>query len=515
MGKLNEGKAPVKRETVSASANLEVVSEEKFAKRLEGLGSSSCINCQKERTKGQGHRRQNQKGKHKQVKTNSPIVIHLKDTLKAALQHRQRSVEDDSETSVRSADSEVSHDEQLPSLAKYSHRDLHRDACRGHRDIKRRQNKSKKKDHKNLNALISVIEKAHLKDSRHLEYNLAGFNCHLGTKMLNNATHCVEVDGAKRRSIIECDNVDLICNDLYSGGKQQQQPDDTESDKSSVTSSSESLSVSDSDGVPADDAPPFELTAEELSKLADYTTGIPFIRYDCPPSECPECLNTAWYTYQYYPFQDYSIITEKKSTSRAHGATHADSTVPFGESDDDTDSVSTTSDVVGASVLPDSDKTEIECGSDEEIEIETNSSRCGYTKPHRQLWDIDISQRKSKSGNGTDGQSFPDSVYINLTGTDISLSVFYYHDACTFRKDSYASPSSWYPTNSSAYSPYYYCPSYYHHPPVYTHHHSPPFPLNVDMSLPKTAMVPPRELKKCKYSKFILKLICVSFLLFN
>ncbi|XP_041364150.1 uncharacterized protein LOC121379569 isoform X1 [Gigantopelta aegis] len=493
MGKLNDGKAPVKRETVSASANLEVVSEEKFAKRLEGLGSSSCINCQKERTKGQGHRRQNQKGKHKQVKTNSPIVIHLKDTLKAALQQRQRSVEDDSETSIRSADSEMSHDEQLPSLSKYSHRDFHRETCRGYRDIRRRQNKSKKKD-KNLNALISVIEKAHLKDSRHLEYNLAGFNCQLGTKMLNNATHSVEIEGAKRRSIVECDNVDLICNDLYSSVKQ---PEDTESDKSSVTSSSESLSISDSDGIPADDSPPFELTTEELNKLADYTTGIPFIRYDCPPSECPECINAAWYSYQYYPFQDYSIITEKKSTSRPHGGAPADATLSLAESDDDTDSVSTTSEVVGASGMPESEKTEVDCGSDEEIEIETNTCRNRYVKPHRQLWDIDISQRKSKSGND---QSFPDSVYINLTGTDISLSVFYYHDASTFRKDSYASPSSWYPMASS-YSPYYYCPSYYHHSPLYTHHHSPSFPLNVDMSLPKTAMVPPRQLKKFNASQ--------------
>ncbi|XP_046366720.2 uncharacterized protein LOC124142343 [Haliotis rufescens] len=493
MGKLTEGKSPIKRETVSASANLEVVSEEKFAKRLEGL-SSSCINCQKERTKGQ--RRHPQKGKRKQVKTNTPIVIHLKDTLKAALQQRQRSLEEDSEASVRSGDSDLPHDQDdiVTCVPKYSLRELHRDRPHNYKKH-HHHNKSKKKDNKNLNALISVIEKAHHKDSRNLECNFAKDNPLLNSKlsdMLNNATRSNEMDGAKRRSIVECENVELICNDLYNTEKHLESLEDTESDKSSVASSSENYSVSDSDSIQVDDTVPFEFTPEELEKLANYTTGFPLIRYDCPPSECPECLS-AWYSYQYYTIQDYSILPEKKSSSVPERGPR--------EGGAEAEVVTVDVEAAGATAAVDSDKTltEIDCdlGTDEEIEIEAEHvTTSQYQKAHRQLWDIDISsQRRHKPDH-----SFPDSVYIDLTGTDVSLSVYYHHNQSS-QDANYANSHSSSSNGTTWYPPPQHMPGYYwssscYQMPLYSHHHlSSPY-LHSNNSLPKTAMVPPRELKK-------------------
>lgn len=160
MGKLHDGErgpVVVKREVVSASAHLEVISQESFVRRLEGMSSSSsssnsghtssCVNCQRERTRttqnincnnnsnltmnstycsanqhnhGKSSGRRGKMGRRKQqqhnnnqqvhpsgpqkpsttaVKTTTPLVIHLRET---SLQSRRR------QSSVEEHDSDVS-----------------------------------------------------------------------------------------------------------------------------------------------------------------------------------------------------------------------------------------------------------------------------------------------------------------------------------------------------------------------------------------------------------------------
>ena len=76
MGKTqeDEGTRPVKREVVSASANLEVISEENFARRLQGM--SACINCQKERYSGSSHSRYGGPRHHNNNNNSSSCLLY-------------------------------------------------------------------------------------------------------------------------------------------------------------------------------------------------------------------------------------------------------------------------------------------------------------------------------------------------------------------------------------------------------------------------------------------------------
>lgn len=383
----------MKRETVSVSANLEVISQESFIKRLEGM-SSSCANCRRKRThnnkscgrnvsngtsKNNNHRKMGRRamaGRRKQIiKANTPIVVHLQDSLRASRKLRQSSLDMDSDVSCRSTDEEQSNHSssssggdvvggcsscrhsiqsfadvacpcdlsngtfarcQLP-LSIYSdvasipefvpqtitscyprHEVLsmsspykwHRLQTDARNPLVATQLKSPyygfqstlrsahEKSRKNLTAFISVIEKAHMKEpTKDIEPNLSE-NQSDGkpSSLLNNSVctlplkDCTDLD-LKRKNMEDCNNVELICNDLSTNAEKLTESTDESdtSDKASVFSSSDAMS----DDMDASDLPVLEeevkvheFSAEELEQLTQFTTGAPLIRYDChQPSE--------------------------------------------------------------------------------------------------------------------------------------------------------------------------------------------------------------------------------------
>ena len=217
--------------------------------------------------------------------------------------------------------------------------------------------KVKEKSRKNLSAFISVIEKAHRKEpAQDIEPNLSqnsAADAKLSGSILNNASsaaspsrslHDAEV---KRRNMAECDNVELICNDLSAATNSaaprpamdhEEDPQDgdrsamsespctttdesDQSDKASVASSSDTLSE-DLAGelLPALDGG--EMTPRELQQLAQYTTGVPLLRYDVPAPHhhhhhhpaCPQCA--AWYAHS-QTFQGGACFSEEAFNQRS------------------------------------------------------------------------------------------------------------------------------------------------------------------------------------------------------
>ncbi|XP_050394231.1 uncharacterized protein LOC126812086 isoform X1 [Patella vulgata] len=510
MGKLNmidskvRDSKHIKRDVVSA--NLEVVTQESFNRRLEGM--SACLNCEKERTNFRGHnskkQKHNRKGKWKRppVKTKSPIVIRLKDTLKSSIKHRQSSVEIDSEPS--SPIDHVAHDDQyygsyIPPYYHYSAKTMFKEFKNAHK----LSEKAKQKDNKNLNALISNIEKAHLKHNSSIDYNLSreATPYQKNSDPLNNVNCSNETsDGTVSRSIINRDNIDLICNDLYNSSEKSDSGtiDDSESEYSSITSSVENLSDS-GDIIPiVDNSATFQFLPEELERLANYTTGFPLFRYDCAPSQCSECMN-AWTNYQYYNYPGHNLFSDPKP-SQSHPDSfdiHSTIDVEVSTSQEESLDESEEDEITNITITPDYEQSE---------ETRQVNAKRPKTTPHRvaisvqkadelteapvkQLWDIGISHRR----NRYDDNPFPDSVYMDLTGMDVTVTVYYEQNltpSSTISVDSYANYGSLYvpPHWNSAY----YWPSYYM-PPSYGL--TSQISSLSDMSLPKTVMVPPHELK--------------------
>nr|KAG5710458.1 hypothetical protein BaRGS_022276 [Batillaria attramentaria] len=554
MGKTQEEETarPVKREVVSASANLEVISEENFARRLQGM--SACINCQRERYGGGGggtnngrggprhtntkQGRRSKQGRRKPAKANTPIVIHLKDTLRSALQQRQRSFDTDSDVSVRSTDDDLAQDtfgdvSSIPEfIPQYMHQQYHQPVCS---TLSHRREKSKK----NLTALISVIEKAHHKDSCNIEPNLShNSNRSKLSHLLNNAVSLSDKSQAQHRSIIECENVDLICNDLHKKEKGGETVDDTDSvsDKSSVSSSSEAFSDSDSQVV--EEHVGFEFTPEELERLAEYTTGYPLYRYDCAPSECPECLS-AWYSHQIYQYEGCTMDTaashrpnrhtvsslRSRKTSASHNESEHDTTLEASDNEDEADAADRAGETRsrrasggrrGTTPTTSTTTSTSSTSSGHHHSKSPPSSPTATHPPHppesvwpwrksgRQLWDIDILQAGRRSSQDHRDSPYTDSVYLDLTGTDVSISVYYHHSllqdevARSTVAASVLSPTVYTTSASSLYSVYY---SSFVGSPVYGL--SLPLSFFNDNALPKIAMVPPHELKKCKYHCFL------------
>lgn len=568
---------PVKRQVVSASANLEVVSEENFARRLQGM--SACLNCQKERSVGAGgggggggsggsahgprpsHKlggRGGKQGRRKQAKSNTPIVIHLKDTLRSVLQQRQRSFDTDSDVSARSTDDDVTQEvfgdvSSIPEFVPQQAPRVPPSRSHPHHQLslsRQRREKSKK----NLTALISVIEKAHRKDpssSGLVESNLSQNSiCSKLSHLLNNAVSLHDIGlGSQphppQRNIGECDNVDVICNDLYETEKKStaetlEDSDSVLSDKSSITSSSDALS--DSDSLVVEESAGVEFTPEELQRLAEYTTGFPLYRYDCAPSECPECLS-AWYTHQIYQYEGCYLdtlvaprATRPDSTSSKHRSKKHSSNNNNNERDaggvlaegadsegcvfapataDDATSEDRSSEVERGSTNITNTTTTTTClslASSSSSLFSSSGKESGwpYSKGARQLWDIDVSQAGRRNSREQRGDNpFADSVYLDLTGTDVSISVYYHHSlmqdevarATMATSAAMLSPAfcaaaaaAAAAASSSLYSAYY---STFAGSAIY----SLPMPLTLfsEAALPKIAMVPPHELKKCEY----------------
>ena len=551
MGKTQEkGVArPVKREVVSASANLEVISEENFARRLQGM--SACINCQRERYFGNGRSRpygprqhgnsssssnysnkqgrRGKQGRRKATKSNTPIVIHLKDTLRSALQQRQRSFETDSDVSVRSTDDDLTQDtfgdvssipEFVPQYMYQTRTNRHHQTSQA-RPIHSPQSQQRDKSKKNLTALISVLEKAHIKSSCHIESNLVGqtSKCSKFSHLLNNAVSVSEKIHSQQRSIADSDNVDVICNDLHKKEMAVEPVDDTDSvsDKSSVASSSETYSDSDSQVV--EETAGFEFTAEELQRLAEYTTGFPIYRYECAPSECPECLST-WYSHQFHQYEGCSLNTAfstscdvGRSRNDSHQEAEHDTTLEA--SDYDGESVEDGGDTSRYEHRHSPEPVGVTASSSHNLEplksvpASSSSSRvvradAAWRKGVRQLWDIDISHVGRRGGQEQRGNPHPNSVYLDLTGSDVSISIFYHHslmqdegarNAVAAFTATTSTPAVYTSTASSLYSFYY--SSYLGSP---TYGLSVPLSFFNNATLPKIAMVPPHELKKCKYA---------------
>ncbi|KAI8797559.1 CCR4-NOT transcription complex subunit 6 isoform X2 [Biomphalaria glabrata] len=522
MGKLLDvDRTEVKREVVSASANLEVISHEHFVKRLEGM-SSACANCHRERSHHKQGGRTNKTARRKQQsKSNTPLVIHLKDTLSKGRKHRALHMDADSDVSARSTDEEqfyssrcnfyhhpsepyrgkVAGEYQLSAMysdvasipefvPQYSSHLFHQawpqtvhtavaqpagsalHTKSPYHSFHTTTQKAKEKSRKNFTALISVIEKAHKKDVLDIEQNLSKNSVDAKLcNVLNNVTLSSQNDvELKRKNMAECENVELICNDLSTNAdKLQDSTDESDtSDKASVVSSTDTLS----DDVAENLLLEHEFTPSELEQLAEYTTGAPLVRYGCPVSQCPDCISNSWYNYQYLqyessspsyvprnnhynPFQYSSYQQQQRGGHKLHPKVAAHPRISSSDSDvsSDVDDGSTTSSRSSVSSSSSSGvkatasaKTRVVPSSSHQSGQQTKRARnpkmntfnpktrpkkeihqpvkraTASWKGARQLWDIDVSQGARRS------QGVSDSVYMDLTGLDVTYTVIYHAD---------------------------------------------------------------------------------------
>lgn len=454
----------VKREVVSA--NLEVISEEKFARRREGI--SSCASCQKERSRNQ---RCKNRGKRKQSKAHTPIVIHLKDTLKAM--KRQKSYSDVDEKLMNEISEDINYAaEPFDPNLKHFHTTNNTHQASKYKRIA-------KKDGKNFNAFLSVIEKAHRKNhwSSGVDSNLdltdfrvghwgsldltdnilmklqSEFSLNNKSNNLSRACNPNSKETTKRRSIVECDNVDLICNDLTSiGDRDISSPEESEVDSRSSSEFQSDSEISNPEGYNND------LSKVELKKLARYTTGIPLVRYDCVPSECAACLAN------YYNALDQNFCFSPlwRDEAYVNDDTREDE-LRYPEQNVDVTEVKSrkTATVSTKGIF----KSAVKCSSAKQ----------------KQLCDIGIRRQ-----NPLDENQCLNSVFIDLTDTDVNFTVYYHHR----HRDPIAHDK--YATHPHQDHSWIYQPSYYQ-APIY------PTPLYIPSdSLPKTLMIPPSELKNCK-----------------
>ena len=287
----------VKRVCVSALAEIEREEPVLYSTYpTQPEVASTCKKCQRERTRNRDFR-QKHKGRRKPTtRANTPIVIQLEDTIRAAIQQRQKSREnllkkqESSETNEGEGETDNSSDSRESEL----------------------NDKRTYKNVKNFSAFINVVDKLQEKDINCVKGNLnpekSSNEKKVAEFVLNNAplSQISTKTIAKKRSIVDCENVEVICNDLNS--VESMQEDTEESEIASTTSSSEIQSDSDLSNV--HDSPLCqEFTSDELKRLAEYTTGCPLIRYECPPSECPQCQ---WYNNQF--FDQETTCHNKKSS---------------------------------------------------------------------------------------------------------------------------------------------------------------------------------------------------------
>ena len=459
------------------SASVELISEEKFTERMKDI---SCSGCHKERAKKSDGLR-NGRSKRKQVKSKTPIVICLKDTLDAALKLKNKEKEklNGATTTKPSPVVLASQSTGLMVAPPYKNPDWRR-----------------RKDKKNFHAFLSVIEKVHQKDTgRNIVSNLDYAGVKSFDSTLNNVSyqprHKVTSSRQSLRHfqrIKERGNVQVICNDLSKTKDTKLELDATESETSSISSGSDITYEWDGNsslhsdmnrvGVCPNSQDKHLRTFDELGQLADYATGRPLIRQPF----CKGCLyewTAMKYFYANYEYGSSSYdMTRKYYLDRRRTA--------------DTDS-------------PELDSSSISSTTDQD----SDSDSSPLTTSLDELDDCDIELLDSEQH-----QCIDHCVYIDLTDTDISFSVYYHENLPKVNKQSeefnYANygPSYSFPPTSTATSttsksmsagrmidPYFAC--YY------------PFTFGSSLSissllydplLPKTVMIPPKELKKCKYN---------------
>lgn len=320
--------------------SLEVVSMETFQQQLEGM--SSCMGCQRERLKDTNKKPSTRRPrKSARVKSNSPIVVRLRDTIKVSVWGKLKGsplssdleYESSSEESFPVTSQVKDHAAETPYGPAPDDSHGSKRYPRG-RHIKRRLCR----DGKNFNAFLSAIEKVHSKDKElYLVNNLNQYSWHSkeykasSDLLLNNCVppyHRHSQGALKLRNIPpkaqalqpNRDNIELICNDLHSERHSPELFGSTDSENSSVVSHSDTQSESDissqSDSVGSED-----LSREELEHLREYTEGCPLTRYDCMPHECPECLATYYSSTHYFAqgsdFLKIEVLDEKEASSSA------------------------------------------------------------------------------------------------------------------------------------------------------------------------------------------------------
>ena len=312
---------------LAKAGSLEVVSEENFKQRRDGIASSeSCQDCLKERGKEQCKKSRRRKKREPMTKHNSPIIVRLSDSIKVSVKGKMQSTprssdmesacSTDSEDSVSALDVNVRSQQQRgPSV----HNDLRTKAIQG---------QMRAKGEKNFNALLSAIQKVHKKDGRSYrcrsyksnlltERNMTTFrkDCTLHVppqlSMLNNfrdyhyGNHTSGYLSHHPRALKSLDpkSVKFVQNDLH--GKVNLEKQDSLEDSESVISSSTDChsdleSGNSSSSLDSYTSSAEDLSCEELQYLTGYASGSSLMRYECPPAhECPECL-AAYHTYSHY-----------------------------------------------------------------------------------------------------------------------------------------------------------------------------------------------------------------------
>ncbi|XP_069124351.1 uncharacterized protein [Argopecten irradians] len=399
--------AVVKREVVSIMDAVDPI-EPTYLKNLWKSPPTntppSCKKCQKERSRNNSPKWK-QKSRQKPTKANTPIVIQLKDSLKAALRQKQRSLAD---TVVKCKDVEVSVDNEGESTQGREENTA---------NIKQLKRKN---DVKHLSALISVIEKSHQKDTN-FTHSAQNRNSKLVANfVLNNAKYITDTkDISRPRSIIECDNVDVICNDLNSSEKSSVTTEDTESENGSTISSSEIQSDSDQ-SVSYENSENSRMSKDDLEKLALFTTGCPLVRFDCPPSECPQCLSDMYSTQYYYSHADQAVDFHKDQEVEEPSPTSFSVRSSSQDSEVDEASVASSTDTSEASTTIPPVQSKLSKNA-QPFKSRNPKNNCQKSSRGRQLLDIDIAGRGGKLSD----ELFPDSVYIDLTGTDVTYTVYY------------------------------------------------------------------------------------------
>lgn len=481
----------VKREVVSIMDAVELADSAcvRNVWKASTTVAPPCKKCQKERSRNGP--KWKQKSRQKPTKANTPIVIQLKDSLKAALRQKQRSLADNT---GKCKDVEISVNNEKDELTT---------------SIKQLKRKN---DVKQLSALISVIEKSNRKD-RYTNFTQSAQNRNsklVADYVLNNASYGSDVKD-RPRNITDCENVDIICNDLNSSEKSSVTTEDTESENGSTISSSEIQSDSDQSLSNPENPENPKMSKDELEKLARFTTGCPLIRFDCPPSECPQCLSELYNTQYYYNYGNSAFEFHKDQEGQTtitlpdsqHSAVHKES--------EETSSTSSES-----SITP---PVQSKLSKNAQPFKSRNLSVQRSIDRNRQLLDIDITGR----GGNSSQDLYPDSVFIDLTDTDVTYTVFYEHEMTVMdiseistmngrQQDSMANfyatsrnhsmseamlqPSFFEGPSSDVSAPHWYWP--YMYPPMYSLVSPLCVPLD-SSNIPKTQMIPPHQLKACKY----------------
>lgn len=259
------------------------------------------------------------------ARAGTPVVVHLKDTIKVSIKGKMRSspVSSDHE-------SDNSSDDSIPSHKCLERKQRQLGASGGGSRYLKHSGIHRRGRDKNFNAFLSAIEKVHFKENTHVAANLDHLNAQqqqqqhqqqqqqhprqftqtskheAGPYLLNNSVH-VHGSGSfiKRSTFSKPEptpylnkkrNIDLICNDLHSERASTGSPcsssgrsEDTDfAETSSDVSGTETPTEWDlSSGSDFE-----ELSKEELADLTEYTTGYALTKYSCLPHDCPQCLST-------------------------------------------------------------------------------------------------------------------------------------------------------------------------------------------------------------------------------